>query len=393
MTGYDRQARSQVRSLEASKIREVANAGMGREGLLAFWFGEPDTVTPDFICREAIASLQAGETFYTQNLGIPALRDALAQYTGRLHQPCAAERIAVTNSGMNALALVQQALIAPGDRVVVVTPVWPNLVQGPKILGADVHCVALHFGESGWTLNLQRLIDALTPQTRMLIVNSPNNPTGWTMPRAQQQIVLEHCRERGIWVLADDAYERLYFNGSPGLAVAPTFQDIASEWDRLVSVNTFSKSWQMTGWRLGWITAPTELVGDLAKLVEFNTSCAPAFVQRAGVVAVQNGEAAVSAFVSRLKAGRDLLMDRLNGLPQIEAVAPDGAMYAFFRVKGMSDSLAFCKMLAAQYDLGLAPGIAFGPQGEGFIRWCFAASEAKLNEGAARLAIALRTIR
>ena len=392
MSPIDTFARPAVRALAASKIREVANAGMGREGLLAFWFGEPDTVTPNLISSAAIASLQAGETFYTQNLGIPALRDTLAHYVSRLHRPCQAECIAVTNSGMNALALVQQALLSPSDRAVVVTPVWPNLVEGPKILGAEVWPVSLDFGSSGWTLDTQRLLDALTPQTRLLLINSPNNPTGWTMQREQQQAVLEHCRARGIWIVADDAYERLYFEGEPGVAVAPSFQDIASLDDRLVSVNTFSKSWQMTGWRLGWIAAPLGLMPDLAKLIEFNTSCSPEFVQKAGVLAVKQGEPAVESFVSRLKRSRDFLIAGLNSLPRISAVAPAGAMYAFFRVQGMTNSLDFCKRLASDHDLGLAPGVAFGPEGEGFIRWCFAADEAKLAQGLSRLAGALEVL-
>ena len=391
MNNANQLARPAVHALAASKIREVANAGMGRPDLLAFWFGEPDQVTPDFICQEAIASLQAGETFYTHNLGIPELRQALATYSSRLHQACSPDQIAVTNSGMNAIAIVQQALIDPGDRVVVITPVWPNLVEGPKILGGKVCSVALDFSPAGWTLDLQRLLDALTPATRLLIVNSPNNPTGWTMPREQQQAVLEHCRQRGIWILADDAYERLYFEAAGGCA--PTFLDLAGPADRVVSINTFSKSWQMTGWRLGWITAPADLVPDLAKLIEFNTSCAPAFVQRAGVVAVNRGEAAVASFVARLKAGRDFLIPALNALPQVQAVAPPGAMYAFFRVDGISDSLSFCKRLATEFDLGLAPGAAFGPEGEGFIRWCFAASETSLDQGLARLKAGLAAAR
>jgi len=386
-------ARQAVRSLAVSKIREVANAGMGRDGLLPFWFGEPDTVTPALIRAAGMASIDAGETFYAQNLGIPALRDALARYGARLHGGshgrCAAENIAVTSSGMNALMLCEQALIAPGDRVVVVTPVWPNLVEGPRILGAEVVGLPLAFGPQGWQLDLQQLLDALTPDTRLLVVNSPNNPTGWTMPRGQQRAVLAHCRTHGIWILADDAYERLYFEGEPGVAVSPAFQDLGDEDDRLVTVNTFSKAWQMTGWRLGWITAPAALVKDLATLIEFNTSCAPTFVQRAGVVAVEQGEPIVASFVGRLKACRDFLVPRLQALPRIQAVSPPGAMYAFFRVEGMNDSLSFCKALAAEHGLGLAPGAAFGAEGEGYLRWCFAATEDRLDEGLRRLARAL----
>jgi aspartate/methionine/tyrosine aminotransferase len=375
-------ARDAVRALSQSKIREVANAGMGRAGVLPFWFGEPDEVTPAFIREAAIASLNAGETFYNQNLGIPELRDALSGYTARLHGACAPDNIAVTNSGMNALMLCFQALISPGDRVVAVTPLWPNLIEGPKILSADVHAVPLHFdAQFGWRLDLGKLIAALTPQTRVLILNSPNNPTGWTIDSASQRVLLEHCRKHGIWILADDAYERIYFAAD----AAPSFLDIANADDRVVSANTFSKSWLMTGWRLGWITGPAALIADIGKIIEYNTSCAQMFVQRAGVAAVTQGDAVTRGFVARLKAARDFLHRELASIDGIEAVAPPGAMYAFFRVRGMTDSLAFCKRLVSAHDLGVAPGAAFGPEGEGFVRWCFAANEERLSEGVRRL--------
>jgi aspartate/methionine/tyrosine aminotransferase len=386
------QARAAVRSLAASRIREVANAAMGRPGVLPFWFGEPDTVTPAAVREAGVASLNAGETFYSQNFGLPELRKALGRYSHRLHGLGSAERIVVTNSGMSALAIANQALIAPGDRVVAIGPVWPNLTEGPRILGAEVTVVPLRFTEAGWTLDLQRLLDALTPEVRVFIVNAPGNPTGWTMSRAEQQVVLDRCRRHGTWIVADDAYERLYFGDGPdGTEVAPCFLDVAEADDRLVTANTFSKTWQMTGWRLGWIHAPQPLVEDLGKLIEFNTSCAPVFVQRAGLVAVEQGEPAVAEFVARLRRGRDVLIRGLQALPGVRVAAPEAAMYAFFAVDGVNDSLVFCKHLAAEQGLGLAPGVAFGAGGEGFLRWCFAASEARLAEGLERLARGLAT--
>ena len=251
-------SRPAVQALRSSKIREVANAGMGKPDLLAFWFGEPDEVTPEFIRQAGVEALQRGDTFYTQNFGIPELRDSIAAYVSRLHgvqQKITFDNIAVTNSGMSALMLTTQALIGPGDRVVIITPVWPNLVEIPKILGAQAVSVPLSFGgPRGWTLDLERLLDALTPGTRALYVNSPNNPTGWTITRQEQAAILAHCRRHGIWILADDAYERLVYSDS----VAPSFLDFGSAADRIVSTNTFSKSWLMTGWRLGWIVAPRE---------------------------------------------------------------------------------------------------------------------------------------
>jgi aspartate/methionine/tyrosine aminotransferase len=375
-------ARPGVQALRASKIREVANAGMGRADVVPFWFGEPDEVTPEFIRRAGIEALERGETFYVQNLGIPPLREALATYMTGLHAtPFAMDNIAVTSSGMSALMLTTQALASAGHRVVVVTPVWPNLVEIPRILGAQAVTFALENVGSKWTLDLQRLLDTLTPDTRMVCINSPNNPTGWTISREEQRAILEHCRRHGIWIVADDAYERLYYDA----AIAPSFFDIAGLDDRVISTNTFSKSWLMTGWRLGWIAAPRELMPAFATLLEYNTSCTPGFVQAAGLAAVQNGEPVIARTVERFRKARDYLCTHLNALPGIDATVPPGAMYAFIKVEGLTDSLEFCKRLIAETGLGLAPGIAFGPEGEGYVRWCFAASEEKLASGVERL--------
>ncbi len=385
-------AREAVRQLNVSRIREVANAGMGRADLMAFWFGEPDQVTPEFIRRAAIEALDAGETFYTENLGIKPLRAAIADYVNGLHGNSGGntrvENVAVTNSGMSALMITTQALAGPGDRIVIVTPVWPNLVEIPKIVGAESVSFPLTFSSGVWTLDLERLLATLTPGTTAVYINSPNNPTGWTIDVASQRAILEHCRRHGIWILADDAYERLYFGNEQG--VAPSFLDIADPQDRLVSTNTFSKAWQMTGWRLGWMVMPKELSSDVGTLIEYNTSCAPGFIQRAGVRALEQGEQAVHDFNVRLRGARDFLLERLMTLPGIEASVPSGAMYAFFRIPGAKDSLAFCKRLVDSAGLGLAPGIAFGPEGEGFVRWCFAASTTRLEEGTDRLARALQ---
>src|SRR5437762_13709784 len=184
---HDLGARRVVRALVASQIREVANAGMGEPDILPFWFGEPDEVTPDDIRNAAVASIAAGETFYTPNLGLPELREAIAGYVTWLRRPVAAGNVAVTSSGMNALMLTVQALVNPGDRVVCVTPLWPNLTEIPKILGAEVVRVGLQFGETGWKLDAERLLSALSPGTRAVMINSPNNTTGWTLEREAQE--------------------------------------------------------------------------------------------------------------------------------------------------------------------------------------------------------------
>ncbi len=309
---HEPSARPAVRALMPSQIREVANAGLDEPGVLPFWFGEPDEVTPAFIRDAAAQSLARGETFYSQNFGISELRDVLGAYVSRLHRPTSADHIAVTASGMSALMLTVEALVAPGDRVVVVTPLWPNLVEIPKILSANVVCVPLTFTAAGWTLDVDRLLAALTPGTRAVMINSPNNPTGWTISRADQQAILAHCRLRGIWIICDDVYERLVYDGE---SCAPSFLDIAAPEERVVSTNSFSKSWLMTGWRLGWIVAPDALMPDLGKLIEYNTSCSPVFVQRAGVVAITDGEPTIRHTVERYSAARDYLVPALARIP------------------------------------------------------------------------------
>jgi aspartate/methionine/tyrosine aminotransferase len=282
--------------------------------------------------------------------------------------------------------LASQLIVDSGERVVEVVPLWPNLQEIPKILGARVTTVALSFSPSGWRLDLDRLMDALTPGTRALYLNSPNNPTGWTITRDEQKALLEHCRRHGIWIFADDAYERLYYG--PG-GIAPSFLQLADENDRLISANTFSKSWLMTGWRLGWLVVPPGLVADLGKLIEYNTSCAPVFVQRAGLAALEQGEPVVAHTLERFRRARDFLIGELKAIEPVQAALPDGTMYAFLKIEGINDSLAFCKRLVREHGLGLAPGAAFGPEGEGYVRWCFASSQERLAEGARRLALAL----
>lgn len=386
---YHPVARAIVQDLGASRIREVANAGMSRADVLPFWFGEPDEVTPAFIRDAAKSALDDGDTFYTHNLGIPSLRAAISSYLSRLHGPIGVERVAVTSSGVSALMLLSQMIINAGDRVVAVTPLWPNLFEIPKILGAQVVQVPLQFGGNPdsplWELDVHQLLDALTPGTRAVLINSPNNPTGWVITREQQQTILAHCRQHGIWILADDVYERLVYDTTADLACAPSFLDIANADDRIVSANSFSKSWLMTGWRLGWVVAPAAMMADLGKLIEYNTSCTPGFIQRAGVVAVERGDEIVAHTVARYQVARDFLHARLNAMPRITTPRPKGAMYLFFKVDGVTDTLALCKQLVVDAGLGLAPGSAFGPQGEGYVRWCFASSLERLEEGARRL--------
>lgn len=385
MTDFPTGPRPALDAIPGSLIREVSQAGRNIPGLIRLFFGEPDTVTPAFIREAAKAALDAGETFYAPNPGIAPLREAISRYLTRNGRPVGAERVAVTASGVNALMLVAQALLDPGDEVVIPMPAWPNMDGIARVMGATVTPLPIRIANGVWRVDLDELLATVTPRTRLLFLNSPGNPTGWTLTAEEQRAILEHCRKTGTWILADDVYERLYFAGE----AATSFLSISGPEDRVVSVNSFSKTWSMTGWRLGWIVAPPALMDSLAKLNEFNMSSAPTFVQHAGVVALDQGDTFIAETRARYRGCRDLALDILGAVPGVAAPRPDGAMYLFLKVEGRADSLALAKELLTTAGVGLAPGAAFGAGGEGHLRLCFAQSEDRLRTACTRVAQAL----
>jgi aspartate aminotransferase len=379
--------RPAIAALPASKIGEVAAVGFGDPAIVPLWFGEGDLPTPSFIGDAAIAALRDGQTFYTHKRGIPALRQAIADYLTRLHEkPVGAERVVVTSAGMSAIMLACQILVEPGDNIVIVSPVWPNINASVEALGGEARAVPLTATpEGGWRLEIERVTGACDQRTRAIFVNSPSNPTGWMWSREEAETLLAFARQRGIWLMSDEVYERIVYDRP----VALSLLDIADPADRIIVINSFSKSWAMTGWRLGWMVTSEALHPVLDKLIEFNTSGAPTFLQPAAVAALRDGEEFVAGMVERYRAGRDIVMAGLAGFARVRAVRPDGAFYAFFRVDGMSDSLEFAKDLVRRCKVGLAPGAAFGPAGEGYLRLCFASSPERLAEALERLKPAL----
>ena len=389
----DATARPEVQALRTSQIREVANLGMARKDILKFWVGESDQPTPAFIREAAAKALMAGETFYTHNLGREDLREALAAYLGRLHgQPFGLERLGITSAGVNALMLVSQAVISPGDRVVVTAPAWPNIVEIPRILSARLDTVALDRAQGRWRLDLDKLMTALTPDTKALFLNSPNNPTGWTLPAQDRAAILARCREYGIWLITDDPYERLIFGPPSGVTgvSAPSFLPLAGDDERVISTNTFSKAWRMTGWRMGWMVLPKSLTESMGVVIEYNTSCAPDFIQSGAIAALNEGEASIAELRAELAAAKHQVVGALRQMPGVEAPEPEGGMYAFFRIEGVTDSVALAKDLIDKAGVGLAPGSAFGEEGQGWLRWCFANRPATNAAGLERLAAYLK---
>ena len=379
--------REAIHNLEASKIREVANAGMGRDDVLAFWFGESDEVTPEVVRQAAIESLQRGETFYAHNLGLPELREAIARYTSALHPAVDASRIAVTSGGVSALMLAVQALVDAGDEVVAVTPVWPNLTAQPAIMGAHVRTLPLVPVNGQWTLDLPALRAAVTSKTKLLIVNAPNNPTGWTMSRDEQQAMLDHCRQTGTWILADEVYERLYFEPTHN-ACAPSFLDISKPDDRLVVTHSFSKSFLMTGWRLGWLVAPPRAVPALEKLAQNLYISAPSMAQHAALACFTPEATAI--FEQRrgeFQARRDYLLPALRALGFRIAVEPQGAFYLYADISEFGiDAQAFCRHFLETEHVAFTPGIDFGThQAERHVRIAYTQALPRLQEAVARI--------
>ncbi|RCK53614.1 aspartate aminotransferase [Thalassospira profundimaris] len=371
--------RSVVRDIAPSQIREVAHLGMGRDDVVPLWFGEPDQPTPEFICRAAMDALAAGDTFYQPNAGIAPLRTALSDYMNGLYGTALLpDNVIVTVSGLNAIMVALQAVLGAGDHLVTTAPIWPNLVAIPRVLGASVTTVPLQAdAKAGWQLDLQALFDACRPSTKVILLNTPNNPTGWMMSEGDQAKLVAFAEERGIWIIADEVYARLVYNGQD---YAPSFVPFLREDRRIMVINSFSKAWAMTGWRLGWITASRAACIELEKLMEFNVSCPAGFIQQAGIVALREGEDFVATARACYARSRQVLVDRLSAMPRVMLPAADAAFYAFFHIDGVTDTLGFAKKLLGEQGIGLAPGEAFGPEGAGFIRACYAVSEDRIHQ-------------
>lgn len=374
--------RPQAASLRESGIVRAMNCGFGKPGLIPLWTGEGDVPTPRFICDAAHGSMLAGETFYTQQRGIAELRAALGRYHARVYGVDLEEdRFFVTGSGMQAVQIAIQAVVGAGDEIVVPTPAWPNYAAAAHVAGAHTVEVPMELAPHGWRLDLDRLFAACGDRTRAIFVNTPANPTGWTATREEIAEILAFARERGLWIVADEVYGLYHY----GQGVAPSFLQSADADDRLLVVNTFSKNWAMTGWRVGWLIAPAALGQVIENLIQYNTSGVAVFMQRAAAVALDAGDAFAAAQVARALAGRDLVCGRLKPLNRIRFAQPEGAFYLLFAIEGERDTDSLVLRLIDEANVGLAPGTAFGAGGEAFLRLCFARSQASLAEAMGRL--------
>ncbi len=374
--------RRAARETPESGIVEVFNYGRGRQGLIPMWAGEGDLPTPDFIYEAAVRSLRDGETFYTAQRGIPEVRVALARYHRRTYdRSFADERFFITGGGMQAIQIAARMVAGPGDEVLVPTPAWPNITAAIAINGAEPVEVPLAFGNAGWTLDLDRLFDAATERTRGIFINSPSNPTGWTATRDELKAILDFARKRGLFIVADEVYHRFYYAGPR----SPSFHDVAEPDDRILFVNTFSKNWAMTGWRIGWLSTTPALGQTIENLVQYSTSGVATFMQRAATVALDEGDAFLAMQVERARKGRDIICAGLASSGRARFSEPAGAFYLFFAVDGEEDTRGLALRLVDEANLGLAPGTAFGEAGQGFMRLCFASSAERMQEATDRL--------
>ncbi|MER8471286.1 pyridoxal phosphate-dependent aminotransferase [Mesorhizobium sp. M0991] len=381
--------RAEARAAPESGIVAVMNRGRGRDGMIPLWAGEGDLPTPAFITDAAAKALAGGETFYTWQRGIPELRQALARYyTRHFGKTFANEEFIVTGSGMHAIQLAIDAVAGKGDELVYLSPAWPNFAAAAGVAGAVPVAVTLDQSGNGWSCDVDKIAAAITSRTKALFVNTPSNPTGWTADKETLQAILDLARERGLWIIADEIYALFHY----GHGRAPSFIDIMADEDRILFVNSFSKNWAMTGWRIGWIKIHPALQQVFENLVQYSTSGVAQFMQRGAVVALDEGDAFIVEQVERARAARDLVCGILAETGRARFTVPQGAFYLFFAVDGITDSRAAAFDMVDRANVGLAPGTAFGPGGEAFLRLCFHRRLDQLEEAAHRLAKLMKSV-
>ncbi|TIW24452.1 MAG: pyridoxal phosphate-dependent aminotransferase, partial [Mesorhizobium sp.] len=381
--------RAEARAAPESGIVAVINHGRLRDGMIPLWAGEGDLPTPSFISDAAARGLAAGETFYTWQKGIPELRQALARYYGRhFTKSFAEEEFIVTASGMHAIQLAIDALAGQGDEVIYLSPAWPNFAAAAGVAGAVPVAVTLDPSGNGWSCDVDKIAAAITPRTKALFVNTPSNPTGWTADRETLQAILDLARQSGVWIIADEIYSHFHY----GSGRAPSFLDVSTAEDRILFVNSFSKNWAMTGWRVGWIRTHPALQQVFENLIQYSTSGVAQFMQRGAVAALDEGDAFIVEQVERAHAARDLVCGILGATGKARFTVPQGAFYLFFTVDGITDSRTAAFDIVDHANVGLAPGTAFGPGGETFLRLCFHRRLDQLEEAAHRLAKWMTTI-
>lgn len=378
---------SSARAVPHSRIRELAEVAMSMDGVLKLYFGESNLPTPEYIKQAAVRALANGYTFYTENAGLPSLRSALALHYTKLHgvdlDP--ENEIVITASGVQALMVGIRCLLDPGDEAIVLTPAWPNGAAIAVMSNAMARQIPHPLRGDRYGIDFDALEDAITGRTRLLLYTSPSNPLGWVATEEEQQLLLDFCRRHDLWLIADEVYDRLYYEGAALGEPVPSILRRVTREDAVIVVQSFSKAYCMTGWRVGWLVARRDVAERATRLNEFIISHAPSFAQRAAETALADGEEELARMIARLKENRDFCWAALRQMPGVTVPKPEGAFYLFPKIEGLTDSFDFCRRLLQETKVGLAPGVAFGAGGEGSVRICYAAERAILEEAMERL--------
>ena len=385
----DHYLRSRIRSLDLDNIAELATRAGSLEDVIALWYGEGDVVTPAFIRRAATEALESGKTFYVPDMrGYAPLNEALSAYQTQVHgKPIPIERSTVTPGGMQAFLLAMEMVCDAGDNIVYLTPQWPNIPSAIHLVGGEPRPVPLVADEADLTLDLDRLFDACDARTRAIVLSTPSNPSGWTASRAELQALLEFGRARGIWIVSDEVYNRLWFEDGPA---APSMRDICEDDDRVLTINTFSKAWAMTGWRIGWLGHPVSVAPHVAAMTQYMNSGTAAFVQAGATAALREGEPFVAEMRERCRDGRDAAFAELEAAGSILLPRkPRGGMYVFFRIEGQEDGNYACRRILEEARVGLAPGRLFGDSSHAFLRMCVCRDTEQIAEASRRIARAI----
>ena len=378
--------RAQIRDLDTENIAELAVRARALGDVIPLWYGEGDDVTAEAVRAAAKRSLDEGTTFYVPDMrGLPALTEELSAYLTRLYgRTIPINRSTITPGGMQALYLGLSSILDAGTNAVYVEPQWPNIARTIFMLGAEPRPVPLTF-DTDFRLDLERLFAACDARTRAIVLSTPSNPTGWTTSRAEFEALLAFSRRTGIWIVSDEVYGRLYFEGD----AAPSILEVAEDDDRVLVVNSFSKAWAMTGWRVGWLNHPTSVATEIAAMTQYMNSGTAAFVQAGALAALRNGESQVQAIRAKLKSGLDLAYAKLERVPSfILPDKPRGGMYAFFALADLQDSREACFRILEQARVGLAPGYMFGRSARPFLRMCVLRDRDQLQSALDRMVAA-----
>jgi aspartate aminotransferase len=356
---------------------ELLRYGRSKSDVITLAQGENDAPTPQFIRDAATKAIQDGKTFYGQPLGNPELRQEISNYYSRIYDlNIPTSRIFVTSSGTTAVHMALQSIIDEGDEVVAVTPIWKNLIGIIEMAGGKLNEVCMTNSDHGWALDLNKLFDAVTPRTKAILLVTPSNPTGWVMPAEQIKQVMEFARERDIWIVSDEIYSR----GAYGTMRAPSFLDVSEPDDKLYIINSFSKNYSMTGWRLGWLVGPASAETKIYDMALYEYMCPADFTQHAGIAALRHGEQFITSQLQSWQKNIDLIEESFSRTGKTIMVRPPATFYAFFRIDGQTDSMMLARRMIDEVGLSLAPGCSFGSSCKDYLRLCFGVSPEKLTK-------------